>query len=52
MCFRYKVLETYQVYHYEESVVYDGKDENTGLFTRYINCFLKLKQEASAYPAW
>ena len=43
-----------EVYQYEEWEKYDSesKDEMTGLFTRYVNSFLKLKQEASGWPAW
>ena len=41
-----------QVYHYNDWAEYDGSDESTGLFTRYINGFLKIKQEASGWPDW
>ena len=43
-----------EVYHYpdEQWSQYTDKDENTGLFTKYINAFLKLKQQASGWPGW
>ena len=41
-----------QVYHYDQWEQYDGSDPKTGLFTGYINSFLKIKQEASGWPDW
>ena len=46
------MLEVAEVYHYENWAKFDGKDPETGLFTKYINAFLKLKQQASGWPAW
>ena len=46
------MLDIAEVYHYDEWAVYDGKDDTTGLFTKYINAFLKIKQEASGWPSW
>ena len=40
------------MYHYEEWAQYDGQDPDTGLFTEYINLWLKEKQEASGWPEW
>ena len=40
------------MYHFTETAVYDGSDPETGLFTKYINAFLKLKQQASGWPKW
>ncbi|MDI9312371.1 MAG: DNA polymerase, partial [Limnohabitans sp.] len=40
----YKVMEIYQVLHYE------NKDDT--LFKEYINTWLKVKQEASGWPSW
>jgi len=31
---------------------YDPHTREGGLFEEYINTFLKLKAEASGYPAW
>ena len=39
----YEIQELYQVWHFSESEV--------GLFKEYVQMFLKLKQEASGYPA-
>jgi len=38
-----------QVWQYRTATLGQGSD---GLFTSYINQFLKLKQEASGWPAW
>ena len=48
----YTVVEIGEVYHYDEWSQYDGNDEETGLFTGYINLWLKEKQEASGWPDW
>ncbi|MCP4054593.1 MAG: hypothetical protein GY739_16335, partial [Mesoflavibacter sp.] len=41
----YQVLQIFEVWHYPETSEYDGHDPETGLFTQYINTFLKIKQE-------
>ena len=41
-----------EVWHYEQRDKHDGVDQDTGLFTRYIDCFLKLKIEASGWPEY
>jgi hypothetical protein len=46
------VVKVIEVYHYNDWTQYDGHDESTGMFTRYINCNLKKKQQASGWPAW
>ncbi len=43
----YKLEKVFEVWHYDEWAKYDGKDLDTGLFTKYINSFLKLKVQAS-----
>lgn len=43
----YKVVEIAEVYHYDK-----WSSGNNGLFTGYINAFLKSKQEASGWPSW
>ena len=48
----YRVVKVHSVWHYSETDKHDGKDQDTGLFTKYINCFLKLKIEASGWPSW
>jgi hypothetical protein len=46
----YKVLEIYEVLHYDETEQNDPITKSGGLFTSYINKFLKMKTEASGYP--
>ena len=46
----YKVLKIYEVLHYNETSQYDPITRTGGIFTTYINQFLKMKTEASGYP--
>ncbi len=46
----YQVLRTYEVWHYDQTAKYDGQDEESGIWTPYINFFLRGKVEASGYP--
>jgi G:T-mismatch repair DNA endonuclease (very short patch repair protein) len=46
----YKVLTIYEVWHYQESTQFDSKTNQGGLFSSYVNLFLKFKEEASGYP--
>jgi hypothetical protein len=48
----YTIVSVDEIWHYKEREKYDGNDSNTGLFTRYIDCFLKLKIQASGWPGW
>ena len=49
----YRIVKIYEVYHWEKTMQYQpGGAEEEGLFTAYINTFLKIKQEASGWPAW
>ena len=48
----YKILNIYEVWHFDDIAQYDPKQKSGGLFTEYINMFLKLKQEASGWPSW
>ncbi len=43
----YHLEKVFEVWHYDRWAQYDGEDLDTGLFTRYINSFLKLKAQAS-----
>lgn len=45
----YKVVKIHEVWKYK-TTQYNGRDG--GLFKEYIDKFLKLKQEASGWPAW
>ena len=48
----YKLLQTYEVWHFDKVAVYDPDTEEGGLFADYVNAFLKMKQEASDWPSW
>lgn len=47
----YKILHVYELWHWEETEIYDPVSKKGGLFTEYINASLKDKQEASGFPA-
>ena len=49
----YRVLKVFEVLHWDKSQlkVYDPTTRKGGLFTEYINTFLKLKCEASGFPS-
>ena len=46
------LLRVYEVYHWPERMQYDADTKRGGLFTPYVNAFLKLKQQASGWPGW
>ena len=46
----YIIKQVHEVLHWSETEVYDPVTKQGGLFTKYINTFLKLKQEPSGYP--
>jgi hypothetical protein len=48
----YKIVKIYEVWHWESKEQYDPINKTNGLFTDYVNTFLKIKQEASGYPKW
>ena len=47
----YQIVKIHEVLHWEETEMYDVKAKQGGLFTNYINTFLKLKQQASGFPS-
>jgi hypothetical protein len=47
----YTILKIYEVYHFAVSSKYDVESCEGGLFAQYVNMFLKIKQEASGFPA-
>lgn len=47
----YKVLEVHEAWHFKETKKYDPESNENGLFTEYVNTFLKLKQEADGWPS-
>ena len=46
----YELVEIYEVYHWSETAVHDKVTGTGGLFSEYVQTFLKLKTEASGYP--
>ena len=42
----------YEVYHWQEMAQYNKETKTGGLFSGYVNGFLKIKQEASGWPDW
>ena len=48
----YKVIKLYEVWHFGEISKYEPETMTGGLFTEYVNTFLKIKQEASGWPDW
>ena len=38
----YQIIKTYEIYHYTRQEKF---------FSQYVNCFLKIKQEASGFPS-
>ena len=46
----YTIIQIHKVLHWKESEMYNPVTKEGGLFTQYINTFLKLKQESSGYP--
>src|SRR5437867_2656998 len=49
----YKILKVHEAWHYEKFEQYHPMDNpNGGLFTLYVNTFLKLKIEAEGWPSW
>ena len=48
----YKILNIYEVWHFNEISQYNPISKDGGVFTGYVNTFLKIKQEASGWPEW
>ena len=46
----YKVEKIFEVWHFHEISRFDPESKTGGLFTEYVNTFLKIKQEASGWP--
>jgi len=46
----YKILKIFEVWHYEERTKFDKNTKTGGLFTDYVDLFLKGKQEANGFP--
>jgi hypothetical protein len=48
----YIVDTIYEIWHFDHVEQYDPRSKTGGIFTEYINTFLKMKQEASGWPSW
>ncbi|CAC5412808.1 unnamed protein product [Mytilus coruscus] len=48
----YKIEEIYENWNFENVSRYDPLIRQGGVFTEYVNTFLKIKQEASGWPDW
>ena len=40
------------MWHFPETTQYDKATGAVGIFAKYIDVFLKIKQESSGYPDW
>ena len=47
----YTNLKMSEVWHYDRYTVYDKSTRTGGLFSSYIDAFMRIKQESSGYPA-
>ena len=45
----YTILKIHEVYHWAETSQYNPQTKTGGLFTTYVNTFLKLKQEVRSH---
>lgn len=48
----YTIQNMYEVWHFNEISQYDPATKTGGMFTEYVNTFLKVKQESSGWPNW
>jgi len=48
----YKILKVYEVWHFNNISQYDPITMTGGIFTEYVNTFLKVKQKPSGWPEW
>lgn len=48
----YVIHTIYEVWHFDNISQYDPTTKTGGLFTDYVNTFLKIKQEAGGRPDW
>lgn len=48
----YQIVKIFEIYHWPYHTQYNPHTKSDGLFTEYVDTFLKLKTDASGYPAW
>jgi len=46
----YRIVKIHEVLTWSDTEIYNKETKTGGLFTQYINTFLKLKQQASGFP--
>ena len=46
----YKLIKIHEIHHFPKTTKYDPHTKKGGLFSGYIDRFLKIKQEACGYP--
>ena len=47
----YEIVKIYEVWHFDNISQYDPESKSGGIFTEYVNNFLKMKQETSGWPS-
>jgi hypothetical protein len=47
----YQILEIYEIWHYKDHTQYNPFTRTGGIFTSYMDAFIKLKMESSGYPS-
>ncbi|KAL5010933.1 hypothetical protein ScPMuIL_013238 [Solemya velum] len=48
----YEIERIYEIWHFDTVSQYDSASKTGGIFTAYVNTFLRVKQEASDWPEW
>jgi len=48
----YKVKKIHEIWNYKQRTQYDKKAGTKGIFSCYIDKFLKIKQQAEGWPMW
>ncbi|XP_052813916.1 uncharacterized protein LOC128240969 [Mya arenaria] len=48
----YTLQTIYEIWHFDDVSQYNPETKTGGLFTKYVNTFLKVKQQASGWPDW
>jgi hypothetical protein len=48
----YQITQINEIWHFDETSVYNKEIQKGGLFSDYVNTFLKIKQQAAGFPNW
>lgn len=46
----YQIMQIFEIWHFDKTEQYDRASKQGGLFTSYVNTFLKLKTESTGVP--